>query len=323
MGIRDILALPILDLLGEFILLTKEDKNDILEHQARLLAIYHAQREAPDFAQKDLCKVPRYGKSNHLMMEAEMTRLNVTPADIKDARKMVVSRAGMPPDVPLIGKIAIDLDFIENDFLEALVKGQAGQAILATTRALEDFDLQPHKCVQTLIEVHDEGQIARNYIGKYDDDSQAVVTAQACLHVADLFRTLFDIDEAKEIDEWTAVCEIFHAIGYTALEASADHLAALGHLSDAREIYQSFPEVPVVELHNNTLEPLKALQENQLAKMKENGRLTEAAYKMGLHLVKKRFEQIDLSTLLNTESQHEDLDLKERLRRRLSSARDE
>ena len=323
MGIRDTLALPILDLLGVFILLEKGDKNEILEHQARLLAMYQAQQEAPDFAQKDLCKVPRYGKSNHLMMEAEMARLNVTPADIKNARKVVVSRAGMPPDVPLIGKIAIDLEYIENDFLEALVKGQAGEAILRGAKALEDYDLQTAKRTQTLIETHDEGQIARNYIGKYDDDSQAVVTAQACLHITDMFRTLFDVDEAKEIDEWPAICEIIRSIGFASLEACADHLAALGHLSDAREIYLTFPETSLVELHNNTLEPLQALLTKQLDKMLEDGRLTQTAHDMGARLVKRRFEQIDLSTLLNTEAQHEDLDLKERLRRRLSTARDE
>lgn len=322
MSIRDTLALPILDLLGAFIFLEKEDKNDILEHQARLLAMYRAQQEAPDFAQKDLCKVPRYGKSNQLMMEAEMARLNVTPADIKNARKMVVSRGGMPPDVPLVGKIAIDLEYIENDFLEALVKGQAGESILKGAKALEDYDLQPDRRTQTLIEVHDEGQIARNYIGKYDDDSQAVVTAQACLHMTDMFRTMFDIDEAKDIEEWPAVCEIIRSIGYASLEACADHLAALGHLSDAREIYLTFPETSLIELHNNTLDPLQGLLTAQLDKMREDGRLTQTAHDMGARLVKRRFEQIDLSTLLNTEAQHEDLDLKERLRRRLSAAQE-
>ncbi len=322
MGIRETLGLPVLDLLGEFILLDKEDKNEILEHQAKLLALYLAQKDAPDFAQKDLCKAPRYGKNNSLMLESEMRRLNVTPADIKNTRKMVISRAGMPPDVPLIGKIAIDLEFIENDFLEALVKGQVGESILKTVNALERFDFKTDRWLHSLIEAHDEGQIARNYIGKYDDDSPAVVTTQACLHLAELFVTLFDVEDAQDINSWAAICEIFHAVGYASLESCADHLAALGHLSDAREIYLSLPEAFLIELHNDTLEPVKSLLENRLKQLHDDGRLDNVLYAKACHLMKRRFEQIDLSTLMNTEAQHEDLDLKERLRRRLSSAKE-
>lgn len=322
MGIRSVLSLPVLDLLGEFILLDKEDKNAILEHQAKLLSLYWGQQEAPEFSQKDLCKVPRYGKSNNLMLEAEMTRLNVTSADVRKARKAVISRAGMPPDVPLIGKIAIDLEYIENDFLEALVKGQAGEAILKSVKALQAYDLDPEHRLRCLIEPYDEGQIARNYIGKYEDDSAAVITAQACQHLADLCIVLFDIEKAQDMNRWITVCEVFFAIGYLALQASADHLAALGHLCDAREIYMTLPDTLTIELHNDTMNPIKDVMQQQIEELYQNEEIDDMVYNKAKYLLKKRFEQIDLSTLLNVESQHEDFDLKERLRMRLSSVQE-
>lgn len=322
MGIRQTLGLPILDLLAEFILLGKPEKNEILEHQAKLLALYRGQQERPDFAQKDLCKVPRYGKGNNLMLEAEMARLGVTAADVKEARSVVVSRVGMPPDVPLIGKIATDLEYIENDFLEALVKGQSGEAILRSVAKLGEQQFDHARLKPLVIERHDKGQIARHYIGKYDDDSDAVISAQACQHLVDLCVVLFDKENAPQTQDWQELCNIFEVIGYVCLQAAADHLAALGHLSDARDIYQELPEDIDIELHNDALEGIKTLLQDRTALLLNEEKIDDNIHEMLNHLLKKRFEQIDLSTLLNIEGRHEDLDLKERLRMRLSALKE-
>lgn len=322
MGIRQTLGLPILDLLAEFILLGKPEKNGILEHQAKLLALYRGQQERPDFAQKDLCKVPRYGKGNNLMLEAEMTRLGVTSSDVKAARSVVVSKVGMPPDVPLIGKIAIDLEYIENDFLEALVKGQTGEAILRSAAKLKNQEFDSAHRELLIIERHDKGQIARHYIGKYDDDSDAVISAQACQHLVDLCVVLFDEQSVQRAEGWQKLCDIFEIIGYVCLQASADHLAALGHLSDARDIYQELPEGMDIELHNDALDNIKMLLEDRAELLRHEGKINDHVHEMLTSLFKKRFEQIDLSTLLNIEGRHEDLDLKERLRMRLSALKE-
>lgn len=319
MGIRHTFSLPVLDILSEFILLGKAEKNEILEHQAKLLALYWGQQAKPDFAQKDLCKVPRFGKANKLLMETEMTRLDVTSADVKKARTFVISRMGMPAGVPLIGKIATDLGYIENDFLEAIVKGQTGQAILKVSAQMAKMELGAGKPGRLITDLHEESQIARNYIGKYDDDSASVVTGQACLHLADIFAGLFNEESAAKTGCWGEICNIFETIGYLCLKASAEHLAALGHLSDARDINQELPEHVDVELHNDTLDIVRNSLRAHFETLKASGVFDRNMYDHAQSLLKKRFEQIDLSTLMNIESQHEDLDLKERLRLRLSS----
>lgn len=320
MGIRETLSQPVLDMLGDFILLTKEDKDEILEHQAKLLALHTAQKEAPEFAQKDLCKAPRYGKNNSLMLEAEMTRLSVTVDDVRKARKMVVSQKGMPPEVPLIGKIATDLEYIEADFLEALIKGQAGSAILQAATRLRDRDFYPEKRHFAIVERHDAGQIARNYIGKYNDDSDALVSAQAFLHLVYLLGSLFEVGDDLPAN-WIEICDICDSVGYACLQACAEHMAALGHLSDARDIYMTIPEEAEPHLHNDTLDPFLSLLQERVDYLSDNGGLKEDEVSKVNHLLKRRIGQIDLSTLMNVNAQHEDIDLKERLRMRLSAAK--
>ncbi|MBU0800703.1 MAG: hypothetical protein KKA05_06830, partial [Alphaproteobacteria bacterium] len=192
MNIRDTLSRPMLELLGGFVNLTRADKDAVLELQAHLYAIYRAQKENPEYSQKDLCKAPRFGTANRLMLEAEMTRLGVAASDLERARRVVVSRSGMPPEVPLAGKIAVDLELTNNALLDPLVCAQAGEAMLQAAERIERLQGAgaPEALPHLIVERADGEQMARNYIGKYDDDSRSGVAAQACAHLADITAAL-------------------------------------------------------------------------------------------------------------------------------------
>ena len=303
MTIRDTLSRPMLELLGGFINLTREDKDAVLELQAHLYAIHMAQKDAPDYAQKDLCKAPRFGTATRLMLEAELTRLGVTSGDLDRARRVVVARGGMPPEVPLAGKIAVDLELTNANLLDALVCAQAGEAMLQAAERIDRLQGAgaPEALPHLLIERCDGQQIASNYIGQYDDDSRTAVSAQACAHLADIAAALPGAD--------TELADTIEAAGRAALRAGAYKLVALHHLSDARAIMEEVPAEGIA-LTQEMAEAWEAFLVGGLA-----------GNEVGQSLLRRRLEQADLSLLLNDDEQHEDLGLKDVLRKRLSSAK--
>ncbi|MBU0800070.1 MAG: hypothetical protein KKA05_03620, partial [Alphaproteobacteria bacterium] len=86
-------------------------------------------------------------------------------------------------------------------------------------------------------------------------------------------------------------------------------LVALHHLSDARDILALVPEDGVVLTHAMAEEWEQFLTAGLAGDV------------MGENLLRKRLEQADLSLLLIDDEQHEDLGLKDLLRKRLSSAK--
>jgi hypothetical protein len=302
MTIRDTLAKPTLELLGDFVNLTRADKDAVLELQAHLLAIHWAQRANPEFSQKDLCKAPRFGAKNKLLLEAEITRLGITTADVERARRTVIARGGMPPDVPLAGKIAVDMELTTAPLLDALVCAQAGETMLQAAERIRRLDGAgaPEALPHLVADRADPAQIARNYIGKYDDDSQAAVSAQACAHLADIAAALPGADRA--------LAAAITAAGQAALRTAAYKLVALHHLSDARDLMVLVPE-DTIELTQDMGERWESFVTQGLS-----GDMGEA-------LLRRRLEQADLSLLLNDDGQHEDMGLKDALRKRLSSAK--
>jgi hypothetical protein len=292
-----------LELLGGFVNLTREDKDAVLELQAHLYAIHMAQKESPEYTQKDLCKAPRFGTATRLMLEAELTRLGVNSGDLDRARRAVVGRGGMPPEVPLAGKIAVDLELTTAQLLDALVCAQAGEAMLQAAERIERLQGAgaPEALPHLLAERTDGQQIARNYIGKYDDDSRTAVSAQACAHLADIVAAL-----PGATDELAAAID---AAGRAALRVAGYKLVALHHLSDARAIMEEVPEEGII-LTQEMAEDWEAFLTAGLA-----------GDVMGESLLRRRLEQADLSLLLNGDGEHEDLGLKDVLRKRLSSAK--
>lgn len=303
MTIRDTLSRPMLELLGGFVHLTREDKDAVLELQAHLYAIHMAQKDSPEFSQKDLCKAPRFGTANRLMLEAELARLNITDADIDNARRAVVSRVGMPPEVPLAGKIAVDLELTHIALLDALICAQAGEFMLQASERIERLHGAgaPEALPALIIERADGQQVARSYIGKYDDDSRAAVAAQACAHMADIAAALPGAPDG--------LAATIAAAGQAALRAGAYKLVALHHLSDAREIMALVPEEGINLTHGMAEEWEQFVTAGL------------AGDEMGQSLLRRRREQADLSLLLNDDEQHEELGLKDLLRKRLSSAK--
>lgn len=299
----------------------------LLEHQAKLLAIHWGQKEAPDFAQKDLRKAPRYGKDNTLMMTSEMTRLEVKPEDIGKARRVVVARKGMPPEVPLIGKIAVDMEIVDNDLMDALVCAQTGQAILRSKDRLKERSATQEPAgvsgfvLGVIVERTDEGQIARNFIGSYEDDSKVTVSAQAFQHLADVALMMISIHPPLAgPQDISRICEILEQIGYTTLIAAANQLIELGYLSDARDIFKDVPDIEM-EISNAVVGDFQTFLEDGLVILTEQELLTPEEIEKCKSLFKKRFEQADLSVLLNVETSKQNLDLKERLRSKLKSAK--
>lgn len=303
MTIRDTLAKPMLELLGDFVNLTRDDKDAVLELQAHLLAIHWAQIANPEFAQKDLCKAPRLGGKNRLMLEAEMTRLGVTDDDVEKARRMVIARTGMPAEVPLAGKIAVDMELTNGLLLDALVCAQAGESMLQAAERIVRLggkgalEALPH----LITDRADPQQIARNYIGKYDDDSQAAISAQACAHMADIAAALAGADEG--------LAAIIRAAGQAALRTAAYKMVALHHLSDARDMMAMVPDDGI-----DLTEDMAERWESFVTAGLSDSEIGEA-------LLRRRLEQADLSLLLNADGQSEELGLKDALRKRLSSAK--
>lgn len=303
MSIRDTLSRPMLELLGGFVNLTRADKDAVLELQAHLYALHIAQKENPEFAPRDLCKVPRYGAANRLMLEAEMTRLGVTRTDLEQARRAVVGRGGMPPEVPLAGKIAVDLELTTGALLDALICAQAGEQLLQAAERIERLQGAgaPDALPCLLGDRTDPAQPARNYIGKYDDDSRTAVAAQAAAHLGDL---------AAALPGGTAALALTIATtGYAALRAGAFKLVAMHHLSDARDILALLPDEDTVLTEAMALEWQRFLVSGL------------SGYAGAQGLLRRRLEQADLSLLLNDDEMHEDLGLKEALRKRLSAAK--
>lgn len=303
MNIRDTLARPMLELLGGFVNLTRADKDAVLELQAHLYAIHMAQKDTPEYNQRDLCKAPRFGSANKLMLEAEITRLGIAAHDLDRARRVVIGRGGMPADVPLAGKIAVDLELTNAALLDALVCAQAGEAMLQAAERIERLqgagapEALPHLIADRI----DPGQMARGYIGKYDDDSRAAVAAQACAHLADITAALPGAT--------AELAATITAAAQAALRAGAYKLVALHHLSDAREIMALVPAEGLT------------LSESMAEAWEQFLRAGLAGDAMGEALLERRGEQADLSVLLNDDEQHEDLGLKDVLRKRLSAAK--
>jgi len=324
MKVHEILSNPILALISNYVELTKEDKDTLLEHQAKLLAIHWAQKADPDFAPKDLRKAPRFGKENTLMMKTEMTRLKISDSDIAIARKAVVSRGGMPPEVPLIGKIAVDMEILDSDLLNALVTAQTGQLILRTAGMLKDKtsdDEAVDFISGTVVEATDAAQIARNFIGSYDDDTKITTSSQAFKHMADLALMVVAMCPLlAKPDIIKRLHNIIEQIGYTSLIAGANHLLVIGRLSDSSDIFEEIPEMKI-HVTSDDIDFFKTFIKEGCEELGKQELLTKEELEICQVLVEKRSKQANLSVLINKDTEAQNLDLKERLRGKLKSAK--
>jgi hypothetical protein len=320
------LSLPMLDLLGEYTKISREDKDMLLEHQARLLAIHWGQKESPEFAQKDLRKAPRFGKDNPLAMKSEMARLEIGEEEISKARKVVISKAGMPPEVPPIGKIAIDMDLIEPELLDCLIVIQTGIYLLKTSQKFSSLDCDQgasdiDHLYRMIVEQTDTGQFARSFIGAYDDDSKLTISSQALLHMLDLSHAIFctkpSLVKSEAVEKMRYICE---AIAYQVILSGAGLLADMGRLSDARDIILEIPD-DHIELTQNMLDNIQDFILQNIQDFKNEALISEIVFEKCENLLEKRFEQADLSVIADAKSHKANLDLKEQLRKKLSSAK--
>jgi hypothetical protein len=324
MKVREVLLSPILDLLGNYVEISKEDKDVLLEHQAKLLAIHWAQSNNPDFDQKDLRKPPRFGKENSLMMDAEIKRLDVLDYDIMIARKAVVSREGMPPEVPLIGKIAVDMGIVDNDLLNALVTAQTGQLILRTADFIKDKSSDDEAAdfiAGTVVESTDASQTARNFIGSYKDDTDETTSAQAFKHLADLALMIVAICPLMgKADVIERLHNIIEKVGYISLMAGANHLAEIGKLSDASDIFAEINDTDI-SISEEDVDYLKKFVADGCSELGTQELISKEEYDICTNLIEKRCEQADLGVLVSKGSKGQNLDLKEQLRSKLKSAK--
>ena len=326
MSLFENLTMPMLDLLGAYINISRNDKDMLLEHQAKLLAIHWRQKESPDFGEKDLRKPPRFGKDNELAMKSMMTRLSVSEADLSNARKAVISRVGMPPEVPPIGKIAVDMEVIDAPLLDTLIVIQTGIYMLRTAERIAAFSSgneagRIDDLMAMLVEQTDVGQFARSFIGAYEDDSRATVSAQAFLHMMDLS---FAFLEAKPVlakdSSKQELSDIARSIGYQTIVTGAGMLADQGRLSDARDILMALPEAEH-KVDSSMVSTLENFVKEQIISFRNEKLISDLVFEKGENLLEKRFEQADLGVILNRETEKQNLDLKERLRQKLSTAK--
>jgi hypothetical protein len=305
MSISEILNRPILDIIARYENLTRQNKDNVLDSQAYLFAIYKARLEQNDSGGRDLFQSPRMGTHNFLILQAEMARLHVSNADIEAARRTVVMRNGMPSAVPLIGKLAADMGFITHELLDALVCAQAGAQILAASqriRRLCEAQLIADDNVLTalIFDGYETDSFARDYIGRYDDDSKACVGTQAFAHLADITACL---------PEAQAHSDVLDIIGYACLRASAYKLVALHYLSDAWDIMGLIPDQEI-EINVEKLIGWRDFLHDSL---------DQSAF--ATKLISTRWSQADLSVILSGVELNTELGLMDALRRCLSTAK--
>lgn len=138
MSVLDKLLKPELDVLQEFVPLGRERITELLDHQSKLLALHVAQSYMPDFAQHDLCKEPRYGKSNRLLLDAEMSSAEVDLNDVMIARRRVCQSEPLPSGVPPVYKVVTDLGLAEGNYVDAIMLARMGAFLLRDAEQLRD-----------------------------------------------------------------------------------------------------------------------------------------------------------------------------------------
>lgn len=330
MSVLDNLHRAELDVLQEFIPLKPAQVTDLLEHQAKLLALYIAQSFMPDFAQHDLCTEPRYGKSNKLLLDAEMNSAEVDLNDVMNARRRVCQVEPLPSGVPPVYKIATDLGMAEPNYVDAIMIARMGAHLLTDAQALRDAAQDGPKQQKAaymfpgvVTDLHDPAKPAGTLIGKFEDDSRSLITAMAMHHLFQLIDALVTIDPAlANAKEYTSIAKHLMPLGYLALRAGADRMAVLGHLFESRMINTAIPPgaIPADLCADDIKNALESFLEMAVAKLAKDGLIDDGQKARLESLLVRRVEQLDIRALFRPEAPQQEEGLREKLRARIKSA---
>lgn len=294
MSIREKLNQPVLDLLADCGLITREQQNDILEIQARMLAVHRARNHMPFFARGENGPIAREDRNMLSRLAAEMEWYAIDDAQLSAARKIVVSKAGMPADVPPVGVIAVEMGLIAPDAMEAYLLAQSGVALLEAAERFQTRHTAAMPCSMNVALIHDPEEpdnVARAHIGKYEDNT-ALTSAQAALHMVELadcvVATHPELANDMRFDELRGTAT---ALAVLVLTKSADMMAERGRLTDARDIHRIMPasnvrlsHERVVDLYDFVLYSIGPLKNHGLLEIRR-------AEKMG-RLIDERLRQM-------------------------------
>lgn len=294
MNIRETLNQPVLDLLAACGLITREQQNDILEVQARMLAVHRARNHMPFFARGETGPVAREDRNMLARLKAEMEWYAVDDAQLREARKSVVSKTGMPADVPPVGVIAVEMGLITAEAMEAYLLAQTGIALLDAAERFQTRHAGAAPGSMNVALIHDADAPdapARAHIGKYEDNN-ALTGAQAALHMVELadcvVATHPELANDMRFDELRGTAT---ALAVQVLTRAADLMAERGRLTDARDIHRALPPCNVRLTHARMIDMYDFVLYS-IGPLKNHGLLEiSRAEKMG-RLIDERLRQI-------------------------------